>query len=230
MTAAESLQFANTLLTTPLFQGMCRADLQDVIKTLGLAVERKHKGEIIIAAGEACGSVTIVLDGTVSVATRSTDSSYEIIETLVAPQQFQAERLFGQRMLFTSTVKAAAPCRTITIAKRDVLSLFDKYDIFRINLLNQLVVKLQREEARNWSATHYPLPRRIALFILRHCQYPAGAKTLRITMNALAAELNASRINVSNALNSLRAQGLIELTRGIIRVPALETLYERTAT
>lgn len=229
MNSSESLQFANTLLTTPLFQGMCRADLQDVVKTLGLAAEHKHNGETIIVAGEACKGVTIVLDGAVNVATRSADSSYEIIETLFAPQQFQAERLFGQRMQFTATVKAAGACSTITIAKRDVLSLFDKYDIFRINLLNQLVVKLQREEARNWSATHYSLPRRIALFILRHCQYPAGEKTLRITMNALAAELNDSRINVSNALNGLREQNLIELTRGIIRVPALETLYEKTA-
>ncbi len=229
MISTESLQFTNTLLTTPLFQGMCRTDLQDVVKSLALTVERKRKGDVIITAGQACKSVTLVLDGAVSVATRSMDRSYEIIETLPAPQQFQAERLFGQRMLFTATVHAAEPCHVITIAKRDVLGLFDKYDIFRLNLLNLLVVKLQREETRNWSATHYSLPRRIALFILRHCQYPAGEKTLRTTMNALAAELNETRINVSVALNDLRYRGLIQLTRGIIRVPALETLYEKTA-
>lgn len=46
-------------------------------------------------------------------------------------------------------------------------------------------------------------------------------------MDRLAQELNVKRLKVSMALNELETQGLIELHRGRISIPALEKLINR---
>jgi hypothetical protein len=53
---------------------------------------------------------------------------------------------------------------------------------------------------------------------------PAGEKTLNIKMETLATLIAESRLNVSRELNAMQQEGLISITRGIIRVPALEKL------
>ena len=56
---------------------------------------------------------------------------------------------------------------------------------------------------------------------------PAGEKNFHIKMDRLAQELNVKRLKVSVALNELETQGLIELHRGRISIPALEKLINR---
>jgi DNA-binding transcriptional regulator YhcF (GntR family) len=45
-------------------------------------------------------------------------------------------------------------------------------------------------------------------------------------MNQLAAEINDNRLNVSNALNDMEAEGLINLHRGSIHIPSFERLLK----
>ena len=61
-------------------------------------------------------------------------------------------------------------------------------------------------------------------FLKSHCLYPTGAKVLRIKMTRLAQELGISRLNVSEALNAMQADGLLHFSRGIISVPQIERL------
>jgi predicted transcriptional regulator len=53
---------------------------------------------------------------------------------------------------------------------------------------------------------------------------PAGEKTLYIKMETLASLIAESRLNVSRELKKMHHDGLIQLTRGMIHVPALEQL------
>ncbi len=46
-------------------------------------------------------------------------------------------------------------------------------------------------------------------------------------MTRLAEEMNVKRIYVSKALNELQSEGLIQLERGRIYIPALENLIKR---
>ena len=46
-------------------------------------------------------------------------------------------------------------------------------------------------------------------------------------MTRLAEEMNVKRIYVSQALNELQSEGLIQLERGRIYIPALENLIKR---
>ncbi len=224
----QTFLLSNELLSAPLFQGMSRTDVQDFINILRLSIVNQRAGSIIARADTSCDHLTIVIHGDVTATTSSADRSYRLTETLSAPLQLQVEHLFGRRMMYSSTFRAKTPCEVININKKDVLQLYNSNEVFRLNLLNTLVVQLQKAEDRNWACSHYTLQERIVLFILRHSTYPAGEKWLKITMKNLATELNDSRLNVSHELNSLQREGLIRLTRGEIYIPALEKLYNKT--
>ena len=62
------------------------------------------------------------------------------------------------------------------------------------------------------------------IIFFSRCIYPAGAKTFYILMKQLANELNDSRLDISNALNEMEEDGLLNLYRGRIEIPMLERL------
>ncbi len=228
MNAPGHFQIADDLLSAPLFQGMSRPDLQTLAVALRQGVQCHKERETVLRAGAPCAKVVILLRGTVRVTTCSASGGYELSEILPAPRQFQVERMFGRNMEYTLTVRTVTECVTLSLTKRDVLGLYNAFEVFRINLLNMLVMKLQRKENSIWTDARRPLGQRIVDFIARRCYYPAGEKSLKITMNSLAAELNDSRLNVSRELNRLEKEGLVVLSRGVVEIPAMEALYSST--
>lgn len=56
---------------------------------------------------------------------------------------------------------------------------------------------------------------------------PEGKKILKIKMEDLASLIDETRINVSKVLNDLQEQGLVQLSRKEISIPALEKLTEK---
>ncbi|MCD8281853.1 MAG: cyclic nucleotide-binding domain-containing protein [Prevotella sp.] len=229
MIKIRDLELFDDILATPLFLGMSRADLLSVLSGLRLSIKDRKANEVLAAADTPCNRLVIVLRGQVNVVTASSGHAYKLTETLSAPFQCQVERMFGRHTAFGSTVSAATPCNTLTLPKKDVLTLYNTYEIFRLNLLNMLTLRLQKEEICNWMERGSGLRRSIVDFVIRRCAYPAGKKLLSIKMIDLAAELNSTRIDVSDELNSLQDEGLVVLHRGIIEIPALEDLYLNAA-
>ena len=70
------------------------------------------------------------------------------------------------------------------------------------------------------------LEQRFVYFLLTRSTRPAGRKELIVDMIALAGELVATRLRVSQMLNNLKDRELIELRRRHIVVPSLETLIQ----
>ncbi len=223
-----SFQFSDQLLATPLFQGMSNSDLRDIMGNTKFSFAKYGEGDIITKADTPCQRLIFLLSGTISSTMVSANRSYSVTEKLSAPLQLEPERLFGHNMTFTATRRAVTQCNTMSLSKAETVDLYNSYEVFRINLLNVFTTRLQRAEDRLWAASYSSLRMRITLFISRHCTYPAGEKILRITMNTLALELNESRRNISDELNRMQGEGLVQLSRGEIVVPALEALYGNT--
>lgn len=112
----------------------------------------------------------------------------------------------------------------ITIDKKEVTNLSDSIIVFRLNLLNILAAQVQQFRRSPWGFCPSELRERIARFIASRCQSPAGPKTVHILMERLGCELNASRLEISRALNAMQAEGLVVLSRGRIVIPELERL------
>ncbi len=223
-----AFQFSDQLLATSLFQGMSRSDLRDIMGNTKFAFAKYNEGEIITKADTPCRKLVFLLSGTISSTMTSASHSYSVTESLSAPLQLEPERLFGHRMVYAATRRAITPCNTMSLSKEEAVNLYNTYEVFRINLLNVFAARLQRMEDRAWTAPAADLRMRITLFITRHSTYPAGEKILKITMNTLALELNESRTNISLELNRMQEEGLLQLSRSRIHVPALEALYGNT--
>ncbi len=212
------------LLELPLFQGMSKNDLAQVASSTKFVHITVVKGKTIVDEGDTCSSLLFLVKGTAKAIAHADDNGYSITETFQAPEILQPERIFGLTQRYTRSFKAATDCTLISLSKMETLSLADKYEIFRLNILNIICTKSQRLTRYPWRTRPKDIRHKIARFIETRCLRPAGEKTVRIKMERLAAEIGESRLNVSRELNEMAARGAISLRRGEIHVSALEKL------
>ncbi len=218
------MDFYDKLVATPLFQGLSNSELMQIIGQTKFAFCTFEAQHIIRDEGEPCGSMAFLLDGSAKVMSFSDDHGYSVEETLRAPYVIQPERLFGLTQRYTRRFVAASQCHIMELGKNDVMRLSDEFIIFRINLLNVLSTVSQKADRNAWKPMPDDAYGRIARFFKSHSTTPAGKKTIRIKMTRLAQEIGLGRLAVSKELNYMKEKGLLEFSRGIITLPAIERL------
>lgn len=218
------LQLYDHLLRFQLFQGMSRSELLQMAGNTKFGFLKERSGTTIANAGDDCRQLFFLINGSMELTTASDDGACRIVERLHAPWVLQPEALFGLQTRYAGTWRTASDCHFITLSKDEVLRLLDDFLVVRLNLLNMLAALAQRRDHRFWRRPPLSLRQRFVRFVLDRCTYPAGAKTLRVLMTHLAADLGDSRLNISRMLNALQRDGLVELHRGSIVVHSLERL------
>ena len=201
----NDLQLYKQLLSLPLFQGLSKGDLEEVVTHTRLGFETYNEGQYIV------------------------HHNYSITEILHAPGLLQPERLWGLMQFYTKSFRCKTSCQILSIEKSEIMKLCDQYLIFRINLFNLLSTAAQRSERRLLRLTSASLEHRIIYFFADRCLQLAGAKTIKIKMTQLATEINDSRLDVSRALNNLQQMGLIRLRRNYIEIEKLEEILQHLA-
>jgi transcriptional regulator len=99
--------------------------------------------------------------------------------------------------------------------------------IFRLNYLNILSNRAQVAYEKLWNSHIGNTEEKILNFLVLRSMKPEGKKILKIKMEDLASLIDETRINVSKVLNDLQEQGLVQLSRKAISIPALEKLTEK---
>ena len=218
------LQIYDQLMQFPLFQGMNRDDLEIIVGHTRFGFQKVGAGSTIVNADEPCSQLMLLIDGTVRIETSAADGGYTVSELSQSPQMLQVEAIFGYYQRYTHTYTAVTNTQFITIDKEEVSRLSEDFLVFRLNLIGIYATKIQKHSLRLWQRHPDTLRQRITRFLVDHCTYPAGPKTFHILMTRLASELNDSRLDISRALNSMQADGLLILSRGRIEVPQIERL------
>ena len=221
---SPELKIYDKLLQFPLFQGMSHDELMQVVTHTKIGFAKYDKGKKVVSEGDPCTHLCFLINGQLEVRTAADDHGYHVVEQLSAPYIIQPERLFGIHQRYTSSFKAAQPCHFITIDKQEVLLLLDSQLVFRLNMLNIMATETQRLSRHTWRSVSPSLRATLIRFFIQHTLRPAGSKTFHILMKRLAAELGCSRLEISQALNSMQADGLLTLHRGRIEIPMLERL------
>lgn len=221
-----SFHLYDKLLTMPLFQGMSSSDLSQIVGNIKFSFQHFGKKKTVVTAGEVCHDLYFLLDGIISYERKADDYSYTITELLSAPIVLQPECMFGLSQRYTHTICTVSECNFIAIDKDDTIKLVNDYIIFRQSLINITCTMAQKSDRQPWRKHPISARHHIIRFIDSHCIKPAGEKIIKIKMNQLAAEINDNRLNVSNALNDMEAEGLINLHRGSIHIPSFERLLK----
>jgi len=217
-------RLSDKLLQLPLFMGMSKADLDDIMGYTKFGFEKIEGGVNIVEEGEVCNRLYILTNGYMNATTTSDDHSYSIREELHSPYLFQPERLFGMQQRFTHRFDALTTCNLITLSKDETMRLLEQFLVFRLNFYNTLATQAQKLTKRAWRPAPKDLRAKIIRFFTDHCLYPAGKKLFTIKMNTIAQEVNDSRLDVSRVLNKIQDEGLLTLGRGKISIPAIEKL------
>lgn len=212
------LSMYKTMLQLPLFQGLVHNDLTHIIETVKLGFDKHKAGEVIARAHHTCDRLTFLLKGELSVRTSFPDVPCHLTEFIQAPFVIEPQSLFGMDTSFVSTYTARTEADTLSVSKASVLDELFRYDIFRLNYTNLVCNRAQTLRNRLWALPHGTLRQRIALFILLHCERPAGKKILKIKMAELATALHDNRFRISKALHDMEQAGLLTHTRGVITV------------
>ena len=136
------------------------------------------------------------------------------------------EHLFGLRPYSPRTITAKTAVRLMALSKEEALRLSRENLVFCLNLQNTIATQAQKALRQTWQPPPANLRQRIVRFVQDRCTHPAGEKILNITLQQLALELAASRLHVSKELRAMQRDGLVELERAQITIPALEKLRE----
>lgn len=221
------MNFYERLAATPLFQGLTNSELMQIIGQTKFAFRKIAPGKTIREEGEPCHGMAFLIDGMATATMSAADHGYSVEETIQAPEMLQPERLFGLTQRYTHTFTAITECGLMEIGKNDIMQLSDEFFIFRINLLNAISTVSQKNERLAWQPMPQDTRGRIARFLALHCSKPTGAKTIRIKMTRLAQETGLGRLAVSKELNEMQELGLLDFSRGIITIKAIEKLYQK---
>jgi len=218
------MQLYDHLLRFPLFQGMSRDNLAQVVGHTRFGFHKYEPMRWIAKEGDKCSQLSFLLAGTIQSTTFSDDHVYSVVEQVEAPFILQPEALFGYYQTYTHAFRALTDCSFVTIEKSEVLRLCEEFLIFRLNLLNFYTTLGQKQLRRYWRNSPTPLTQRISRFLVERCMTPTGQKSFHILMTRLADEVGDSRLDVSRALNQMQYDGLVVLHRGRIEVPQIELL------
>ncbi len=220
----------NLLLGIPVFQGMGKTELQDIIAHTKLGFEKHEAGENLQTAGQRCNQLVFLMSGAIALTTKADDESFAITEDIDTPYTIEPERLFGIYNQCRTTVTTLTTCNIMTLDKEEVVKLLEQYTVFRFNLLNLISTQSQRIGNGRWKAEKTNLRNRLARFIETRCTIPKGTKHLRIMRKQLAVEMNMGFANMTKALHQLQNEGLLRIRRGVYDIPRLEELSEEDKT
>lgn len=214
-----------TLLQLPLFQGLSKNDITEILTAVKFHFKKISQGDCIYRQDEMCREIAFLLGGTVVADTVSFDKSYMLCEPLPVPYVIELYSLYGINPRYQSSYRAVTDANVLTIDKQYLFDLLSRYETCGINYSNIVCTRSQYLYKRIWQDVTGGLRERFVQFVMQHCHRLGGAKILRIKMEDLAALLYDRRINVSRMLNELQDEGLVCLRRKEIEIPALEKLF-----
>lgn len=203
----------DTLLQLPLFQGMSKAELSEVVEKVKFHFHKFGDREVLFTQGDTCDKLVFLLRGRLTADTAAPCGAFSFEELVEWPAIVEPHSLFGKRPCYKATYVTQGEVALLTIDKQYIYSVLDKYEVFRMNFFNLLSNKTEQLYERIWSIDAQELEGRLIHFIRSLCSTPHGMKILRVKMEDLANLLDDTRLNVSNVLNKWQEEGAIEMRR-----------------
>ena len=202
------------LTELPLFSSFSPTQLEILFGKQPYRIRRYAKTQMIYLSGEACTSLDVLLQGSVSLQSLDEEGSLFKAQIVGEGDIYGATLLFGTSSKFPLSVVAEAPSQILHLSKALVLSLCKEDTLFTEGLLQIVSDKAHALSTTLTNLTSKPL-RENLLHYLREEATRQGSLTIRlpITKKELAHRLGVERTSLSRALALLRDEKLLSFER-----------------
>lgn len=212
------------LMTLPLFKGVSYSRLSEIVGNTRLAFLKYLPGQSMLSAGDPCTHIKFVISGHVRMTIRNESDRVRVSQTLKAPAVISPDFLFGRNTFYPATAVAVDTVSVMQIEKKDLIPLLQSDEIFLFNYLNILSTNAQKAVDGVLAITSGSLEERIAFWIIALTQMDSDEVTLTAKQRDLYSLFGVQRTSFIAALDSMKAQGILDYTSNEIRVHSRRAL------
>ena len=134
----------DVLLQLPIFQGVSRNKISELIEKMKFHFLKYPDGEKIVTSGEECNHLKFLISGEICSELITQNEKMRITELIQAPNVIAPDHLFGRDTYFPANLYAVGTVGIMQIEKASVIQMLQEEPIFLINLLNILSRRSQK--------------------------------------------------------------------------------------
>lgn len=206
------------LMALPLFKGISYSRLSEIVGNTKLAFLKYLPGQPIFDAGQPCTHMKFLISGHVRITIRNESDRVRVSQTLSAPALLSPDFLFGRNTQYPGSAVSIDTVSIMQIDKKDLIPVLQSDEVFLFNYLNILSTNAQKAVDGMLAVTSGSLEERIAFWIIALTQTDAEDVILTAKQRDLYSLFGVQRTSFIAALESMRAQGILEYTPTEIRV------------
>lgn len=215
------------LLQLPLFQGLTKKEISDVIEHVRLDFVNYQAGEEVVMQDDPCKSLIYIINGDLSTEYIDVRHKFSLAEDIPSIGVIEPYNLFGMSPKYSRTYLFKTPGTTLAIDKQMLLTHLMSSSIVRINMMNIACNKYHQVLRLMNEFPDDTVKDKITRFVLGYSSVAKGQKELHMKMTDLADIVHETRLNVSRALNAMQDEGLVELQRNKFKIFDIAKLYDR---
>lgn len=220
----DDLTMFERLLTLPLFQGLTKQEITEVLAHVRLDFVNYQAGDEIVSQEDPCRNLICIINGEASSEYHDPKGRFIFSEDLPSLRVIEPYNMFGMYQKYSRDYFFKTDGVTLSIERKVAINHILNSNIVKINMLNIVSNKYQQTQRILTLMSDDTIEEKITKFILSHSSMPRGRKELQIKMTDLADIVHETRLNVSRTLNRMEYQGLLNLQRGYIEIPDIQEL------
>lgn len=222
----ENKSIFSILMELPLFSGVTREKMSDVVGKAKFHFLKYPKGTTFINVGEPCTHLKFILNGKVRITIPNSDGRFSVSQTLIAPDVIAPDFMFGMATVYPCSALGLEDTNILQISKSDYLDILNTDPIFLLNYLNLLAMNAQKAVDGVLSITMGSIEERIAFWIIALSKPSGRDIVLQCRQRDLYSVFGVQRSTFMGVLQSLRERGLIDYTPTSISVPDRRALLD----
>ena len=214
------------LMELPLFQGVSRDKLSELIEKTPFHFVKYTRGEQIVSVNDVCSHIRFIISGDVRIDIASANKKVMVSETLSGPEVIGPDYLFGRNTFYPFSATALTDCGILQIVKSDFINILMSDKVFLFNMLNMLSRNSQKGTFGILALSSGSIAERLAFIITSLTQ--RGSKDIKLAYKQkdLCCILGVQRSSLINALERLQDDEIIEYSLSEIKVHDREALLD----
>ena len=210
MEEKENISVVEAILGLPLFQGITRNQLQELLEKFPFHFLKYSDAEPVIAAGDTCTHLKFVISGAVRITSRNSRLPVSVSHSLSAPDVLLPENLFGMDTAYSCDVIAEGDCGIMQIAKAHYFEMLQVNQVLLLNALNRLSYGAQAQRSMLRTLTSCTVEQRLAMIVAATTGRRSQHIAVESKPQALSALVGATRRQLTAALELLSSRGILK--------------------